>query len=82
MPIETKIGCNFYIKKPSTATHDSVKGLFFYETSQKIFNPLGGKIEFEFLPLRQCMLDCMANSNLICPPRRLKIFGFHRKISL
>ena len=30
--------------------HDSVydKGLFFYETRQKIFKLLGGKIEFEF----------------------------------
>ena len=30
------------------------KGIFFYETRQKIFSLLGGKTEFEFWPLRQC----------------------------
>ena len=32
----------------------ATKGLFFYETRQKIFSLLGGKTEFEFWPLRQC----------------------------
>ena len=30
------------------------KGLFLYETRQKIFRLLGGKKEFEFWLLRQC----------------------------
>ena len=30
------------------------KGIFFYETRQKIFSLLGGKTEFEFRQLRQC----------------------------
>ena len=33
--------------------NELIKGIFLYETRQKIFRFLGGKIEFEFWPLRQ-----------------------------
>ena len=38
----------------NTEVKSNNKGIFFYETRQKIFSLLGGKIEFEFWPLRQC----------------------------
>ena len=43
-------------KKINYSRSLSFKGLCFYETRQKkIFRLLGGKIEFEFWPLRQCL---------------------------
>ena len=44
----------FANRSPKTLFNESCKGICFYETRQKIFRLLGGKIEFEFWPLWQC----------------------------
>ena len=42
------------LSMPRLDISGNLKGLFFYETRQKIFRLLGGKIELEFWPFRQC----------------------------